>query len=135
MQDSSEEQPRRKRGVGFWIFVGCGTALLLAAACCGGVFFLAKLAFKEFESAVQTELADNPILREHLGEIEDVAFDWEGVIQEEGDVMVFSVRGSRATGTVRVHREDLEDGEILRAQLQLPSGELVDLLPDETEDR
>ncbi len=134
MQDPSDAPPRRKRGVGFWIFVGCGTALLLAATCCGGGFLLLNLAFKEFESAVETALADNPVLQEHLGEIEDVEIDVQGFIQEKGDVMVFSVRGTRATGTVRVLEEDLEDGEILRAQLKLPSGELVDLFPDETED-
>jgi hypothetical protein len=87
--------------------IGCaiaGTVSLLV--CCGGGYFLTQTAFKTIAAETQRQLADDPVILEHIGEIESIEISMSGIIEEaqkageqggEGK-LVFEIEGSKGSG-------------------------------------
>jgi hypothetical protein len=81
---------------------------------------------------IEDQLSDNPVMREHIGDIESFEMDWSrSFADEDDDTFIYQVRGSKGEGRVTVQHitNDAGDEEILSAQLRLPSGETFDLVP------
>jgi hypothetical protein len=126
----SPQTGRSSRGC--WIIGILVAAGLLFLGCCGGCLGFLYFGVGVITTSVEDELADNPILREHLGEIESFEIDWSRTLSDE-DTFVYNVRGSKGSGRVIVEHVTGPDGmpQIVSAQLRLPSGELIDLMPGE----
>jgi hypothetical protein len=80
-------------------------------------------------SEVEKRLQNHPVLVEHVGTIPKGGFTIDLVATGEAkysDVLVYKVRGSRATAHVIVQTDD--DNELTWAKLKLPSGKEIDLI-------
>ena len=110
--------------------------MLLCGGCC---FFGMQVGFDELETQVVSDLSGNPVVDEHLDNIESAELDfWKSVEQQQtqgGDAWVFRVTGSKASGTLYV--DGLEPGNqfstITAGELELDSGETYDLFGPEEE--
>ncbi|REJ86505.1 MAG: hypothetical protein DWQ34_27180 [Planctomycetota bacterium] len=89
--------------------------------------------FAEFARKVRIDLEDHPVIREHVGEIEQITYDETGSLAEPDDIVfVFQLTGSKSSGTLRAacitvsnDEEDVTSGE-----LTLENGETFQLFPD-----
>jgi hypothetical protein len=105
---------------------GClvGGFVILLVLGVGGYFLTEKLVTDKVEDLVR----DNPVLREHLGELESIRLDRNATGETER-ALVFRVEGSKGEGELRVEFD--EDGESLeRGSVRLADGESHDLFPD-----
>ena len=106
---------------------GCATAIkilvVLFALFVLSVGALLFWGFTVFEGQVLGALQADPVVREHLGRLRDVDFDFEGSGAAEGtDVFAFDVSGDRGRGHVVAHfvtvdqsREEVESGTLTLA--------------------
>lgn len=81
---------------------------------------------------IEDQLSGNPILQEHIGEVQSFEMDWSrSFADEDDDTFIYQVQGTKGEGRVTVKHITGEDGNevILSAQLRLPSGETIDLMP------
>jgi hypothetical protein len=121
------QKPRSRRR--FWIFVGVGV-LLLVVLCCAGVIGLGFYGFNLIETEVRDLVRDDPVIVEHIGEIEtfDVDFNASGDIKDD-DTFVYQVKGTKGSGvlTVRHITDDKGDEVIQSAELRLPDGRVLKL--------
>ena len=100
---------------------------LLACGAFGGVGIVM------FVTQVRAELNDNPVVQEHLGEIETLRIAWtDPGMDSMDDQWVFHATGTRGRAkitvvsvTVDAYTERIESG-----RLELPSGEVHDLIED-----
>ncbi|MCH5377557.1 MAG: hypothetical protein JJ992_26670 [Planctomycetes bacterium] len=109
--------------------LGAGLMLLL---CCGGGALVVRFGMQIITTQVEDQLADNPVLKEHIGEIEAFDLDWSrSFADEDDDTFVYQVRGTKGEGRVTVKHitDDSGDQEIVSASLRLSSGETFDLKP------
>lgn len=128
----SEIQKRSGSRAGCIFAVVAGGALLVLL-CCGGVVGVGYFGLSVFAKEIETRLRDNPVLVEHLGPIESFEMDMIASIAEgEENVFVFNVKGQKGSGIVTAQSITADDGseEITWAQLRLPDGQTVDLLPN-----
>ena len=128
-------QPRQNKPW-FWM-AGCGclVAMLLCCGICGG---LASLGYQQIKDEVQTELQNNPVVEENIGEIQKLDVQWRETFADERDnYYVFKITGDKASGTVTVHLKDVginEPEEIQGGTLVLESGEQFDLKPNDVDE-
>ena len=130
-EDQPPEQPK-KSNKGCLIAVIVLIALfVLICGCCGfGVYFT----MAQLESTIQLEVASDPAITEHIGEIESVDFDLGGTMrvaqeaEQAGDTtpLVFEVTGSQGEGTLLVMTDGSESG-FESATLVLPDGTRIPL--------
>jgi hypothetical protein len=124
--------PPRRSSTGCWIWailLGGGFLLLV---CCGGGALLVRFGLQIVTTEVEDQLSDNPVLREHIGDVQSFEMDWSrSFADEDDDTFVYQVRGTKGEGRVTVKHITDDDGDevILSAQLRLPSGETIDLMP------
>jgi hypothetical protein len=88
---------------------------------------------KEFAGQVQTALAGNAVLAEHIGDITSITYDLEMSTAEPGeDVYVFHLEGAKANGRLRAEciTVDASTESVTSAQVLLDNGEAVQLFPD-----
>ena len=95
-----------------------------------GGYFLWDYTKKLLAEKVKVQVRDNPVVREHLGELETVEIDLTATsASDDEDELVFQAQGSKGAGELRVEFDN--DGErIERGTLRLPSGKSYDLFPD-----
>lgn len=93
-----------------------------------GLFF-AQFGLSMYAGEVQRQLQGNPVIVEHIGEIESTSHSWTGTMeaaqQNQGSEsqLAFEVTGSKASGTVYVVQDRSGDGTgIKSAILKLPNG-------------
>ena len=124
-----------RSSTGCWIIGILVAAGLLFLVCCGGFAGLMYFGMQVITTSVEEQLAQNPILREHLGQIESFDVDWTRTFADE-DTFVYDVRGTEGRGRVTVRHVTGPDGtpQIVDAQLRLPTGEAIDLLPPDEPD-
>ena len=102
-------------------FLAAAIALLLNVGCG---------ALDEFERQVVQDIQDNPVMLEHVGQIQTIDIDWVATGQEPGDdVFVFDVTGSKGSGTLTAECITIDSGreDVVAARLRLPSGEDLDI--------
>lgn len=110
--------------------LGGGFVLL----CCGGGGAVMWFGSKVFTEQVRTELEKNPVIVEHVGEIQSMRVDWVKSAAAPGaDEYVFDIEGTKGRGRVTVESITVDDDteEIRSGTLKLDSGETFDLLPDQ----
>jgi hypothetical protein len=124
-------QPPRARS-GCWLLGLLFVGGLFLMACCGGIGLLVNFGGKMITAEIEDQLASNPRLREHLGDIESFEMDWtRSLADEDDDTFVYTVEGTKGSGRVTVKHvtNDLGEEEIVKARLRLPDGSNVELVP------
>lgn len=123
---------QRGRGPLFALGIACGGCLILGvvAVVAGGLLIKFGLGF--FAEQVEADLRDNPVIIEHLGQLEELKLDFEATLAAPGeDDYVFEASGTKGTGTLRVTSVTVDDEteDVVAGTLQLASGEEFDLFP------
>jgi len=88
-----------------------------------------------FTDQVRAVLDANPVVQEHVGVVEELEFEFEATGEyEDPDVFVFRVSGPRGSGLVsaKLVSVDADTEELQSGTLHLDSGEVFELLPEET---
>ena len=83
---------------------------------------------------VRHKLEADPRFVQHVGQVQEFNVDYLGSFSdEEDDVFVYNVKGSKWSGRVTVKHETDDEGDeqIVWARFTLPSGEKVELKPEE----
>ncbi len=112
------------------IFGGVGAFVLLCGGCCVGVVFFG---LDQIGGEIEQDLADNPVIQEHIGDIQTFEMNkWESIQHADEDVYVFRVSGPKGSGTVEAECLDNDAGiyEVWSGELRMDSGEVYDLFPD-----
>src|SRR5262245_36803407 len=112
----------------YWLLALLGGACLIV--CCGGVLMLLRMGFRITESEIKVLLQDNLTVKEEIGEIVSLEIDWpKSMAEEDGDVMVYRVRGTKGQGEMTVNHVTNEEGaEVIRwAKLRTAAGKEIDL--------
>ncbi len=129
---SGVQAPAKKKG-GKGCLIGCGIgSVLVLLVCCGGGGMFMQFVMSTIASEYERQLASNPVVVEHLGEVESFDFDMTATFQEaqkSGDQggdpdIAFKVKGSKGDGTILVKQDNSGDGgaAIKSAILVLPDG-------------
>ena len=100
-----------------------GLVFLGVLGCCGGAYFLLNF----LTSSYQRQLADNPVITEHLGEIESMGMNLtktaEAAENSDGNTFAYDIQGSLASGTILIKQDPSGDGTgIESAELILSDG-------------
>jgi len=113
-----------------FVFGGVGAAVLLCGGCCVGLVFVG---LNQIGSEIQTDLAGNEVIQEHIGNIQTFEMDkWKSIEHANEDVYVFRITGPNGSGTIEA--ECIADDEgtyhVQSGELKMDSGETFDLFPD-----
>ena len=100
----------------------------------GGGYMLYRTGVGMLAEMVQVAIRDNPVVLEHIGNIEEIEFDVKGTAAfGQKDILVFNVEGSKGSGELRVViAEDKREGEqvsINQGSLRMADGQTFDLFP------
>ena len=100
----------------------------------GGGYMLYRTSVGMLAELVQVAIRDNPVVLEHVGNIQEIEFDIKGTgAIGEKDILVFDVLGSKGSGELRVViAEDKRDDEkvsINQGSLRMADGQTFDLFP------
>jgi hypothetical protein len=120
------QPPQKSRKKLVWILLGVGA--LLVVLVCGGVIGVVKFGFNIIEAEIRNQVRDEPVLIEHIGQIEKMDVDLtESAALNDDDTFVYHVTGSKGSGvlTVKHVTNDAGDEEIQSADLRLPDGRVV----------
>ncbi len=117
------------RAVWLVVFLTAGAGLC-ALVCCGGVV---QIGLGVTAEEVRQELEADPRFVEHVGQVQEFGMDYMGSISGDSDVWTYNVKGTKWSGRVTVRHETGADGNerVLWARFTLPSGENVEIKPDE----
>jgi hypothetical protein len=112
------------------VFGGFGGFVVLCGGCCFGLMFFA---FGELEKQTRETLAENKVVREHIGEIKTFDIDWMGSLQMSSagraDTFVFHATGDKGNGTVvAVVLQAGDEFYIESGTLTMDNGEAFELL-------
>lgn len=107
---------------------GLAGVFLLCGGCCIGSFYFRA---SSVAADVETDLQDNPVMLEHIGEVESVEADFGSLVSTDGRY-VFHVTGSQNSGTITADCVDSGDGvfHVMWGELKLDNGEVYELFPD-----
>lgn len=112
------------------IFGGVGAFVLLCGGCCVGVVMFG---LDQIGSEIERDLADNPVIQEHIGNFQTFEMDkWKSIQHSDEDIYVFRVSGPNGSGTIEAECLDNDEGiyEVWSGELRMDSGETYDLFPD-----
>lgn len=122
----TEAPPQRKSNVWLWVLGIVGVlGLLVILGCCGSVFFAYQFGAGMIGEQVKSELRGNPVVQEHIGDIESAEMNLTATAQETqdqpgGESIVFDLEGSK--GSAKVAIQQGPGGEITSAVLIMPDG-------------
>ena len=111
-------------GIVVAVIVGGGLAFLL---CCGG---MAYFSIGVYADSIGEQLRDNPVVREQIGDIQEVKFNIaaSGAVAAD-NMQAFDVVGSKGSGMLRVRLDDtVQPPKVVSGTLQA-NGETFDLFP------
>ena len=126
--DPSQSSPKKSRR---GCLIGCtAISLLTMLVCCGGGYWIMSFVSGEMSREVQRRLAGNPVVEEHIGEVQSVSLEiletsrQTQKAQEDGKkgVLVFSLEGSKSSGQLRVDQNDSNEPDFSSALLVMPDG-------------
>lgn len=122
--------PPKSSSAWIWVLLGLGGALFLC--CGGGVVAVGMFGMNIVAAEVEEQLRDNPKLREHIGEIQSLEFDFVATAAKDDDeTFVYNVQGDKGSGTLTVRQTtDEELNEVIeQATLRLKDGKTVEIVP------
>ena len=108
----------------------CVAGGLCLLVCCGGVV---HFGFGVTAEQVRHKLEADPRFVQHVGQVQEFNVDYLGSFSnEEDDVFIYNVKGSKWSGRVTVKHETDDEGDeqIVWARFTLASGEKVELKPE-----
>jgi hypothetical protein len=132
----------RGRLMGKGLAVGGIVTGILGSLCWtgGGVLFYVGL--EEATKQVRIELNNNPVARQHLGEVKSVSINWTATMEyaekhpNEQNMVVFDLEGSKGRGKLIAKSGGGAGGKVIeRGRLQLPSGEEIEISGNGAPDR
>lgn len=127
----------KKGGLSRGCIVGIVLAVVLA---CGGVstcvfggIWVASWGMDLLADEVKGQLASNPVVLEHVGEIEDIEISFTGSgAESHEEMLVFELVGTKSDAVLTVRSVTVDGGEdVVWGRIRLPSGEEYDLFPDQ----
>lgn len=126
--------PKKSSGLFFWLFLlvavlGGGVLLL----CCGGGGGLIYFGTQVMGKQVAEALRGNPVIQEHIGEIQSCEVDFVASSAHEGqDTMVFNIKGTKGSGTLIADTDssDSDSEKIRSAKLRMPDGREYIVIPE-----
>jgi hypothetical protein len=129
MDEPNQSRPSRFPGalVGFL----AGGALLVIALIAGLGWFGIQEVTRQARAALQV----NPVIAEHIGEIELLEIDLPGTGEVAGaETIVFSVVGARGSGTIAADlvTVDADTEKVVGGELRLADGRVFPLTPEPT---
>ena len=125
------EQPKRNQGCLIAGIVGgiLGVIGLACASCCGLGFFALDAEYKETARQLSVDYRHDPIVREHVGEVKEITYNWGATLAREDDNLdVYDIVGDKGKAQLVV---DADEEEIYSVTLQNDKGEW-DLPSDES---
>ena len=122
-----DQQTPKKSNKG--CLIGCSIAGVVGLLlCCGVVGVGAMYGMSAFGEIVKAELDGNPVIVEHIGEIESVDFSFGGTAGAAednpgaGNALVFDIKGDKGSGQVVIVQDKTGQSPIESAKLVLPDG-------------
>jgi hypothetical protein len=106
------------------LIVGAGLCLVV---CCGGIVNFGMGVQAE---EVRSELEANPKFIEHVGQVQEFRVNYMASFSDQNnDVFVYDVKGTKWSGRLTVKHETGADGKekVIWAKMTLSSGEQVEL--------
>jgi hypothetical protein len=136
--DDDEFRPRsrkRKQSSKAWLIAGLivgvvGGGFLLCGGACVGVV---NWALDDTARTVREGLADNPVIREHIGEVHSFKMQkWASMMHDNDATYLFRIEGSLGSGTITADcwSDDEGNDRAYSAELTLDNGESFELIPD-----
>lgn len=110
------DPPPKKSSAKFWL-LGCGiTGALGLLICCGGGTMMTKFGLTVLAGEFQKQLEGNPVIVEHIGDIESMDMSWSDTIagaqNADGgaEELAFKIQGTKGSGVVMVQQDKAGDG-------------------------
>lgn len=128
---SGPQPPKQNQGCLIAGIVGgiLGVIGLICAGCCGFGFFALDAQYKETARQLSVDYRNDPIVKEHVGEVKEISYNWSATIAREDDNLdVYDIVGDKGKAQLVV---DADDEEIYSVTLQNDKGEW-DLPSDES---
>lgn len=114
---------------------GCGCAV--AGSVVAGIVVAAVAAFIWWgigllETQIGADLRTNPVIQEHLGEVQSCDLNWVASGELPEDVYSLTISGSKGNGVVECKTETVspEEERVLEGTLTMSDGKTFDLFPD-----
>jgi hypothetical protein len=129
------QPPPRSGGSWLWLWILLAVGGGMFLFCCGGCGLLAYIGMNQEEGQIKAQIAGQPAIVEHIGEIVTLERDWSKSIDEEDpNTWYFRVVGTVGEGDLIVKEVeglhlDEDEIQIEWAKLRLDSGEEFDVLP------
>ena len=123
-----ERPPQRGASrVWLWVLGTIGILVVLAAlVCCGGGYFAWQFGSEALAKAMIEELQGNPVIEEHIGEIERAEMNLQATAEEQENVpnsLTFDIEGPKGEGRLVVRQDPgAEKPSVSSAVLVLPDG-------------
>jgi hypothetical protein len=116
------EPPKKNNGCLIAGIVGgiLGVFLLLCAGCFGLGFYALDAQYKETARQLSVEYRNDPKVKEEVGEVQEISYNWGATLAREDELDVFDVRGDKGTAQMVV---DADEEEIYSVTLQNGKGE------------
>ncbi|MCS6976521.1 MAG: DUF4190 domain-containing protein [Gemmatales bacterium] len=112
---------------------------LLGTFCGLGCIGFGWFSIVMMQEMAKAELNANPIVQEHLGEIESCTFNWTDMMEErqkekdrirQNELWSFDLEGTKGKGLARVRmKQEGDKMRLLGGTLELSDGRVLDLLP------
>tara|TARA_R110002049_G_scaffold4601_4_gene31955 strand:+ start:231782 stop:232312 length:531 start_codon:yes stop_codon:yes gene_type:complete len=107
--------PQKKSNTWLWVLGILGALGLVGAlVCCGGTFFAYKAGTGMMAEAFKSQLADNPVIEEHIGTIDSMSMSL-GKTSEYAESspgsLAFDISGAKGSGTVLIKQQPGADGQ------------------------
>jgi hypothetical protein len=108
--------------------IGCG-CLILVGGCFAVLGGATWWGLGQLEEMAVESLQEEPAIQEHIGDIESCELEIMEMAEGGGDELVFSVVGSKGSGTVHVDERDFDEGsgELRGGTLVLDDGREIPL--------
>jgi hypothetical protein len=128
--------PPKKSNTWIWILGIVGVLGLGMVICCGvGGYFVYSAGVNMMAEMVKQEVADDPQVQEHIGEISSMPLNLIKSTEETekrgtGDnILVFEAKGTKGNGEFIVHQpKQPQPGEVFKKiDLRLPGGEEISI--------
>jgi hypothetical protein len=120
--------PRKSSKLWLWLLLGLGGIVVAGVVCCGAIGMWGMGAVNNLMTkGMQAELGGNPVIQEHIGEIQSVSVNFAETQKMQGqgqgqDAAVMDIKGSKGQGQLLM--TPVPGGEP-KVELKLPGGETV----------
>ncbi|MDA1194657.1 MAG: hypothetical protein O2894_05685 [Planctomycetota bacterium] len=97
-----------------------------------GLFFLAKAGIGMIAEQVKVDIRDNPVIQEHIGEIQDISIDLTASGAAGGnETFVFDIKGTKGSGqlTATIVTKGADQEKVTAGTLRMADGTTHELFP------